>query len=54
MGKTHWRHYELKKMGMHLSTIRAIQRIQRNQIYADKKQEELKRTIKILICQFAG
>ena len=49
MRRTHWKSYELEKLGVHISTNRAIQRIQRKQIYADKKFEELKIKISTLL-----
>ena len=49
--RTYWKSYELDKLGVHKSTNRAIQRIQRKQIYADKKFEELKLKIRTLLNQ---
>ncbi len=46
MRRINWKSFELKRMGLHSKTVKAIMRLQRNQIYADKKQELLK--IKIL------
>lgn len=42
MGKSYWKSYELKKFGLHPRTIRAFLRIQRKEIYKNKKYEELK------------
>lgn len=42
MRKTNWKSFELKKLGVHHKTARAILRLQRNQIYSDKKQRVLR------------
>lgn len=49
MKRNYWRTYELKKLGLHPNTIRAIMRIQRRHQYNDQKQQELKtRVMEIL------
>jgi hypothetical protein len=51
MRKTYWKSYELKRFGMHPKSVRAFMRIQRNQMYRDKKYAELKRKI---LCALRG
>ena len=46
MSRSYWKSYELKRLGIHPNTARAIQRIQRKEIYLNEKQELLKIKIK--------
>lgn len=46
MSHTYWKSYELKSLGIHPRTVKAILRIQRKEIYLNEKQEMLK--IKII------
>ena len=47
--KTHWKSYELKRLGVHGKTAKAILRLQQKEIYANKKFEELKIKIKYVL-----
>ncbi len=51
MRKQYYTSYDLKKLGVHYKTIRAMQRIQRRQIYSDKQFEELKTKMANLLSQ---
>jgi len=46
MSRSYWKSYELKRLGIHPRTVKAIMRIQRKEIYSNEKQEMLK--IKII------
>lgn len=45
MSRNYWTSSELKKHGVHYKTARAIMRIQRKEIYANKRFNELRTKI---------
>ena len=51
MRKQYYTSYDLKKLGVHYKTIRAVQRIQRKQIYSDKQFEDLKIRLSNMLSQ---
>ena len=54
MKKSYWTSYQLKKLGMNHKSAKALLRVQRRQIYNDRKYEELKNKIKSVICGLTG
>ncbi len=50
MTHSYWKSYELKSLGIHPRTVKAILRIQRKEIYSNEKQELLKIKIAKTLC----